>query len=115
MSPVFDSATETYTTAVANRINAVTLTATKTDANATVAITNDGDTSTPRRGGTEPQRRIQHGDGDGDGGERHHEDLHDHGGAGQRPTRTDRLPRRHRLVQHYGSRLHENLPTNCPK
>ena len=47
LSPVFDSATETYTTAVANRINAVTLTATKTDANATVAITNDGDTSTP--------------------------------------------------------------------
>ena len=47
LSPVFDSATETYTTAVANRINAVTLTATKTDVNATVAITNDGDTSTP--------------------------------------------------------------------
>ncbi len=47
LTPVFDSATETYTTAVANRINAVTLTATKTDANATVAITNDGDTSTP--------------------------------------------------------------------
>ena len=45
--PVFDSATETYTTAVANRIDAVTLTATKTNANATVAITNDGDTSTP--------------------------------------------------------------------
>ena len=32
---------------MANRINAVTLTARKTDANATVAITNDGDTSTP--------------------------------------------------------------------
>ena len=47
LSPVFDSTTETYTTAVANRINAVTLTATKTNANATVAITNDGDTSTP--------------------------------------------------------------------
>ena len=47
LSPVFDSATETYTTAVANRIDAMTLTATKTDANATVAITNDGDTSTP--------------------------------------------------------------------
>ena len=47
LSPVFDSATETYTSAVANRIDAVTLTARKTDANATVAITNDGDTSTP--------------------------------------------------------------------
>ena len=47
LSPVFDSTTETYTTAVANRIDAVTLTATKTNANATVAITNDGDTSTP--------------------------------------------------------------------
>ena len=47
LSPVFDSDTETYTSAVANRIDAVTLTATKTDANATVAITNDGDTSTP--------------------------------------------------------------------
>ena len=47
LSPVFDSATETYTTAVANRIDAMTLTATKTNANATVAITNDGDTSTP--------------------------------------------------------------------
>ncbi len=47
LSPVFDSATETYTTAVANRFDAVMLTATKNDANATVAITNDDDTSTP--------------------------------------------------------------------
>ena len=107
LSPVFDSATETYTTAVANRIDAMTLTATKTNANATVAITNDGDTSTPGDGGTEPQRRVQHGDGDRDGRERRHEDLHDHGDAGQRPTRTDRLPRRHRLVHHYGRGVHE--------
>ena len=47
LTPVFDSDTETYTSTVANRIDAVTLTARKTDANATVAITNDGDTSTP--------------------------------------------------------------------
>ena len=44
--PGFDSATETYTASVANRIDAVTLTATKNDTTATVAITNDDDTST---------------------------------------------------------------------
>ena len=46
LSPAFDSATETYTAAVANRIAAVTLTARKKDTTATVAITNDDDTST---------------------------------------------------------------------
>ena len=107
LSPVFDSDTETYTSAVANRIDAVTLTARKTDANATVAITNDGDTSTPSHGGTEPHRRVQHDDGNGDRGEQRHEDLHDHGDAGQRPTRADRLPRRHRLVHHHGRGVHE--------
>ena len=44
--PGFDSATETYTASVANRIDAVTLTATKNDTTATVAITSDDDTST---------------------------------------------------------------------
>ena len=44
--PAFDSATETYTASVANRIAAVTLTATKNDTNATVAIASDDDTST---------------------------------------------------------------------
>ena len=47
LTPAFDRDTETYTSTVANRIDAVTLTARKTDANATLAITNDGDTSTP--------------------------------------------------------------------
>ena len=46
LSPDFDSATETYTAAVVNRIDAVTLTARKKDTTATVAITNDDDTST---------------------------------------------------------------------
>ena len=46
LSPVFDSATETYTASVANRIDAVTLTATKNDATAMVAITSDDDTNT---------------------------------------------------------------------
>ena len=46
LSPAFDSATETYTASVANRIAAVTLTARKKDTTATVAITNDDDTST---------------------------------------------------------------------
>ena len=48
LSPAFDSATETYTASVANRIAAVTLTARKKDTTATVAITNDDDTSTER-------------------------------------------------------------------
>ena len=46
LSPDFDSATETYTAAVVNRVDAVTLTARKKDTTATVAITNDDDTST---------------------------------------------------------------------
>ena len=49
LSPGFDSATETYTASVANRIDAVTLTATKNDTTATVAITNDDDTNTQRK------------------------------------------------------------------
>ena len=49
LSPAFDSATETYTASVANRIDAVTLTATKNDTTATVAITNDDDTNTQRK------------------------------------------------------------------
>ena len=45
--PVFDAATGAYTAMVANRIDAVTLTATKNDNTATVAITRDDNTNTP--------------------------------------------------------------------
>ena len=45
--PVFDAATGAYTAMVANRIDAVTLTATKNDNTATVAITSDDNTNTP--------------------------------------------------------------------
>ena len=45
--PVFDAATDAYTALVANRIDAVTLTATKNDSTATVAITSDDNTNTP--------------------------------------------------------------------
>ena len=45
--PVFDAATDSYTALVANRIDAVTLTATKNDTTATVAITSDDNTNTP--------------------------------------------------------------------
>ena len=45
--PVFDAATGAYTAMVANRIDAVTLTATKSDNTATVAITSDDNTNTP--------------------------------------------------------------------
>ena len=61
------------------------------------------------RGGAGSQCGVQHADGDGDGAERRHEDLYDHGDAGRRPARSERLPRRHRLVHHDGggrSRLH---------
>ena len=47
LSPRFDEDTFTYTAYVANRFDAVTLTATKSDSNATVMITNDDDASTP--------------------------------------------------------------------
>ena len=47
LSPQFDKDTSTYTASVANRFNAVTLTATKNDSNATVAINSDDDASTP--------------------------------------------------------------------
>ena len=47
LSPAFASGTGAYTASTANRIDAVTLTATKNDTNATVVITSDDDTSTP--------------------------------------------------------------------
>ena len=47
LSPAFRNNTFTYTTSVANGIDAVTLTATKNESTATVAITGDADTSTP--------------------------------------------------------------------
>ena len=47
LSPTFDVDTGAYTASVVNRIDAVTLTATKNDTNATVVITSDDDTSTP--------------------------------------------------------------------
>ena len=43
LTPAFDADTITYTASVANRIDLVTLTATKNDANAMVVITNDDD------------------------------------------------------------------------
>ena len=46
LSPAFAANTETYTAAVVNRIDAVKLTATKKDDNATVVITNDDDPAT---------------------------------------------------------------------
>ena len=46
LSPAFTANTETYTAAVVNRIDAVKLTATKKDDNATVVITNDDDPAT---------------------------------------------------------------------
>ena len=45
--PDFDAEITDYTTWVANRIDAVKLTATKTDSNATIVITNDDDSNTP--------------------------------------------------------------------
>ena len=46
LSPRFNSATTAYTVSVGNRIDAVALTATKNDTDATVVITSDDDTST---------------------------------------------------------------------
>ena len=47
LSPAFDADAITYTASVVNRIDSVKLTATKNDSNATVAITDDEDTTTP--------------------------------------------------------------------
>ena len=47
LSPAFDDDTGTYTASVANRIDLVTLTATKNDDNAMVVITGDDDLNTP--------------------------------------------------------------------
>ena len=47
LTPVFDAGTITYTASVANGIDAVTLSATKNDSNATVAITGDTTTNSP--------------------------------------------------------------------
>ena len=47
LSPAFNAATVTYTASVANGIDAVVLTATQNDRNATVAIANDDDTNKP--------------------------------------------------------------------
>ena len=47
LSPEFAQGTTAYTAAVANRIDTVTLSATKNDANATVVITSDDDNATP--------------------------------------------------------------------
>ena len=47
LNTTFDADTITYTASVANRIDAVKLTATTNDTNATVAITSDDDTGTP--------------------------------------------------------------------
>ena len=47
LDPVFAPGTTSYTAAVVNRIDTVTVTATKNDDNATVAITDDDDAATP--------------------------------------------------------------------
>ena len=47
LTPTFVSATTSYTASVANRIDAVTLTATTNDSNAMVAITSDDNTASP--------------------------------------------------------------------
>ena len=47
LTPVFDAATGAYTASVANRIDAVKLTATTNDSDATMAIHSDDDTNTP--------------------------------------------------------------------
>ena len=47
LSPEFAQGTTTYTASVANRIDTVTLSATKNDPNATVVITSDDDNATP--------------------------------------------------------------------
>ena len=47
LTPAFDADTITYTASVANRIDLVTLTATKNDDNAMVVITGDDDLNTP--------------------------------------------------------------------
>ena len=47
LTPAFDADTITYTASVANRIDLVTLTATKNDDNAMVVITGDEDLNTP--------------------------------------------------------------------
>ena len=47
LDPVFAPGTTSYTAAVVNRIDKVTLTATKNDDDATVAITDDDDAATP--------------------------------------------------------------------
>ena len=79
-------APDKYTAAVVNRIDAVKLTATKNDDNATVVITNDDDLRRHARGGsTGPQRRVQHTNGYGYGAGRHrHANLHDHRGTAYR-------------------------------
>ena len=85
LSPEFVPATGVYTATVYNQTTALTLTAEKNDSNATVVITNDDDSSTPGEGAAGSQCGVQHADGDGDGAERRHEDLYDHGDAGRRP------------------------------
>ena len=47
LTPTFAAGTLTYTATVGNRIDAVTLSATTNDSNATLAITNDDDTTSP--------------------------------------------------------------------
>ena len=47
LNPAFDADTFTYTASIANRIDAVTLTATTNHGNAKVAITGDSNVSTP--------------------------------------------------------------------
>ena len=77
LSQPFAPDTPFYTASVAYSIDAVTLTAVKNDSNATVVITNDDDTATLGEADAGSHRRVQHADGDGEvGGRHHHEALH---------------------------------------
>ena len=86
LTPAFDADTITYTASVANRIDLVTLTATKNDANAMVVITNDDDqTGSPEEAvlglvvGSNTLTVTVTAEG-----RLHHADLHGQRGAGRR-------------------------------
>ena len=105
LSPVFAVNTYTYTAAVVNQIDTVKLTATKTDDNATVVITNDDDDRHGRGGAARPQRRVQHTNGYRDGAERRRANLYGHrrpfggpttGNHGTQRLGPDSLRSRHR-------------------
>ena len=99
--PVFDAATGAYTAMVANRIDAVTLTATKNDNTATVAITRDDNTNTPDEAVlslTVGANTLTVTSADTTTTQTYTSTV----ARAAAPARPDRLPRRHRLVRHAG-------------